>query len=96
MRSKERDALKRKIEQRPSKQKLVTQHILLTASNADPSIQRKAEELKRCKLKDDLNKKLQHRPGPLELITKKILQADAELEQAIQGFFFKADFGSYL
>ncbi|VIO87931.1 Uncharacterized protein BM_BM5522 [Brugia malayi] len=84
LRSKERDALKRKIEQRPSKQKLVTQHILLTASNADPSIQRKAEELKRCKLKDDLNKKLQHRPGPLELITKKILQADAELEQAIQ------------
>ncbi|EJW84290.1 hypothetical protein WUBG_04800, partial [Wuchereria bancrofti] len=56
LRSKERDALKRKIEQRPSKQKLVTQHILLTASNADPSIQRKAEELKRCKLKDDLNK----------------------------------------
>uniref|UniRef100_A0A915PQ72 SAP domain-containing protein n=1 Tax=Setaria digitata TaxID=48799 RepID=A0A915PQ72_9BILA len=84
LRSKERDALKRKIEQRPSKQKLVTQHILLTASNADPSIQRKAEELKRCKLKDDLNKKLQHRPGPLELVTKKILQADAELEQAIQ------------
>ncbi|KAL3983231.1 RPEL repeat family protein [Acanthocheilonema viteae] len=84
LRSKERDALKRKIEQRPSKQKLVTQHILLTASNTDPSIQRKAEELKRCKLKDDLNKKLQHRPGPLELITKKILQADAELEQAIQ------------
>lgn len=27
---KERDALKRKIEQRPSKQKLVTQHILLS------------------------------------------------------------------
>lgn len=58
----------------------------IIASNADPSIQRKAEELKRCKLKDDLNKKLQHRPGPLELITKKILQADAELEQAIQGY----------
>ncbi|VDK67957.1 unnamed protein product [Litomosoides sigmodontis] len=91
LRSKERDALKRKIEQRPSKQKLVTQHILLTASNADPAIQRKAEELKRCKLKDDLNKKLQCRPGPLELITKKILQADAELEQAIQGSAFEAD-----
>ncbi|EJD75778.1 SAP domain-containing protein [Loa loa] len=60
------------------------QQILWHSSNADPSIQRKAEELKRCKLKDDLNKKLQHRPGPLELITKKILQADAELEQAIQ------------
>lgn len=58
----------------------------IVASNADPAIQRKAEELKRCKLKDDLNKKLQRRPGPLELITKKILQADAELEQAIQGY----------
>ncbi|VDN00769.1 unnamed protein product [Thelazia callipaeda] len=84
LKSKERDTLKRRIEQRPSKQILVRQHILLTASNADASIQQKTEELKLCKLRDDLNRKLQHRPGPLELITKKILQADAELEQAIQ------------
>ncbi|KHN84417.1 MKL/myocardin-like protein 1 [Toxocara canis] len=84
LRANEREALKRKIEQRPCKQKLVTQHILLSASCADSLIQKKAEVLKRCKLKDSLNKKLQHRPGPLELVTKKILQADAELEQAIQ------------
>jgi hypothetical protein len=94
------DALKRKIEQRPDKHKLITQHILLSGtsiahslsiptrfpdSSADPLIQEKVEQLKKCKLADNLNNKLAHRPGPLELIDKHILHVDVALEDAIKG-----------
>ncbi|CAJ0951991.1 unnamed protein product, partial [Mesorhabditis belari] len=79
-----RDVLRKKIEQRPSRQNLVTQHILLTASRADPLIQQRAASLRKCGIVSNLNRKLRQRPGPLELITRKILRADAELEQAIQ------------
>jgi hypothetical protein len=81
--SQRREQLKRRIEQRPSRQKLVTQHILLSAANVDPLVQLRGQLLKRNKLADNLNRKLQKRPGPLELVTKKILQVDEELEQAI-------------
>uniref|UniRef100_A0A914US51 Phosphatase and actin regulator n=1 Tax=Plectus sambesii TaxID=2011161 RepID=A0A914US51_9BILA len=78
------DALKRKIEQRPDKHKLFTQHILLSDSSVDPLIQEKVERLKKCKLADNLNNKLAHRPGVLELVDKHILHVDVALEDAIK------------
>uniref|UniRef100_A0A915D1N2 Metalloprotease TIKI homolog n=1 Tax=Ditylenchus dipsaci TaxID=166011 RepID=A0A915D1N2_9BILA len=80
----QREQLKRRIAERPSRQKLVTQHILLCPSSVDPLIQARCQDLKKNKLVDNLNRKLQRRPGPLELVTKKILQVDAELEEALQ------------
>ncbi len=59
--------------------------LLLADSSADPSIQEKQRQLKRCRLADSLNEKLAHRPGPLELVQENILHVDAALEQAVKG-----------
>ena len=79
------ELLRRKIEQRPSRERLVTQRILLSDGRVAPLIEQKARLLKKDRIRSSLDKKLSRRPGPLELVTKKILIADAELERDIEG-----------
>ncbi|GMT07355.1 hypothetical protein PENTCL1PPCAC_29529 [Pristionchus entomophagus] len=79
-----RDILKRKIQERPSKQYLIRKHILLTDPLVEPFVGEKTHQLRKQAVVSNLNRKLKARPGPLDLVTKKILQADAELEEAIK------------
>uniref|UniRef100_A0A0K0D6L1 GlutR_dimer domain-containing protein n=1 Tax=Angiostrongylus cantonensis TaxID=6313 RepID=A0A0K0D6L1_ANGCA len=48
-------------------------------------IEQRARLLRQDRIRRNLSRKLESRPGPLELVTRKILQADADLEQAIEG-----------
>lgn len=50
-----------------------------------PLIEQRARLLRQDRIRRNLSRKLETRPGPLELVTRKILQADADLEQAIEG-----------
>ncbi|GMR60869.1 hypothetical protein PMAYCL1PPCAC_31064 [Pristionchus mayeri] len=79
-----REFLKRKIQERPSKQCLIRKHILLTDPLVEPFVGEKTHQLRKQAVVSNLNRKLKSRPGPLDLVTKKILQADAELEEAIK------------
>ncbi|KAK6061435.1 RPEL repeat protein [Cooperia oncophora] len=79
------EQLRKKIEQRPSRERLLNQHILLSDGRVAPLIEQRARLLRQDRIRQNLSRKLEARPGPLELVTRKILQADAELEQAIEG-----------
>ncbi|GMT36243.1 hypothetical protein PFISCL1PPCAC_27540 [Pristionchus fissidentatus] len=79
-----REYLKRKIQERPSKQFLLRQHILHADPRVEPFVGEKTHQLRKQAVVSNLNRKLKSRPGPLDLVTKKILQADAELEEAIK------------
>lgn len=78
------EQLKKKIEQRPSRERLLNQHILLSDGRVAPLIEQRARLLRQDRIRRNLSRKLEARPGPLELVTRKILQADADLEQAIE------------
>ncbi|KAK5967937.1 RPEL repeat protein, partial [Trichostrongylus colubriformis] len=82
------EQLRKKIEQRPSRERLLNQHILLSDGRVAPLIEQRARLLRQDRIRRNLSRKLEARPGPLELVTRKILQADADLEQAIEGDFF--------
>ncbi|RCN39414.1 RPEL repeat protein [Ancylostoma caninum] len=79
------EQLRKKIEQRPSRERLLNQHILLSDGRVAPLIEQRARLLRQDRIRRNLSRKLEARPGPLELVTRKILQADADLEQAIEG-----------
>ncbi|EYB87480.1 hypothetical protein Y032_0262g580 [Ancylostoma ceylanicum] len=78
------EQLRKKIEQRPSRERLLNQHILLSDGRVAPLIEQRARLLRQDRIRRNLSRKLEARPGPLELVTRKILQADADLEQAIE------------
>ncbi|VDM63553.1 unnamed protein product [Angiostrongylus costaricensis] len=78
------EQLRKKIEQRPSRERLLNQHILLSDGRVAPLIEQRARLLRQDRIRRNLSRKLESRPGPLELVTRKILQADADLEQAIE------------
>lgn len=97
------DLLKHKIQQRPDKQKLLAQHILLGKIHFkchckvesqvhlfldEPSIQEKHQQhLKKCRISESLNEKLAFRPGSLELVPRNILNVEETLDQVVKGTF---------
>uniref|UniRef100_A0A1I7WH18 RPEL repeat protein n=1 Tax=Heterorhabditis bacteriophora TaxID=37862 RepID=A0A1I7WH18_HETBA len=74
------ELLRKKIEQRPSRERLLNQHILLSDGRVAPLIEQRVRLLKQERIKRNLSRKLESRPGPLELVTRKILQADSSFD----------------
>jgi len=70
-----REALEKKLAQRPDKQELIDYNIL-PASNVAPALQAAQKELERSRLEDTLDAKLKSRPPADQLIKEGILQKD--------------------
>ncbi|CAH8631415.1 unnamed protein product [Heterobilharzia americana] len=84
-RAKTSDLLKRKIEQRPDRQYLISHHILRDDKpGTSPFILEQCHNLEKSQLKETLATKLISRPGSLELVEKGVLQVDPGVDSLIK------------
>nr|CAH8876206.1 unnamed protein product [Trichobilharzia regenti] len=84
-RAKTSDLLKRKIEQRPDRQYLISHHILRDDKpGTSPFILEQCHNLEKSQLKETLATKLISRPGSLELVEKGVLQVDPGVDSLIR------------